>query len=107
VVHEQELEDTGPRLDDVGGIGRDDHSLRARRGARGLQLRHFLDLDEADATGPVDPQPRVVAVVRDREPVLDGSLEDGLALLDRDWRPVDRQRDGVHRSLIISGSSWN
>src|SRR4029078_10467018 len=57
VIHQQELEDAGPRLDDVGGVGRNDHSVRARRGAGGLQLRHFLALYDAHPAGTAAPTP--------------------------------------------------
>ena len=44
----------------------------------------------------------VVAVVGNRDAVLDGGLQDGLALLDGDLPAVDRQRHGFHNGSIIS-----
>ena len=80
-----------------GVCGRDDHALGHRRRAGGLQLRHLLDLDDADAAGAVDAEPGVIAVVGDLDAALDRRLENGLALFDRDLPAVDRQRDGVHK----------
>ena len=101
VVDQQELEHAGARLDDVGGLGRDHHALGHRRRARRLQFRHLLDLDDADAAGPVDPQSRVIAVVGDLDAALDGGLQDGSALGGGDGAPVNRQRDGFHILRMI------
>ena len=64
VVDEEELEHARARLDDVGRLRVDHHAFRDGRRTRGLQLRHLVDLDDADAAGTVDPQPRVIAVIR-------------------------------------------
>src|SRR5262249_1656451 len=71
---------------------------------RGLQLRHFLDLDDADPTGTVDADAGVVAVVGHRDAVLDRGLKDGLAFLNSDLTTIDRQRDGFHPLIISIGS---
>ncbi len=68
-----------------------------RRRAGGLQLRHLLDLHDADAAGAVDPQTGVVTVIGNLDVRLDGGLKNGFALFDRDLAAVDRQRDGVHK----------
>ena len=85
-MSEQELEHARARRLDLGRVGRDDHALGADRRARRLQLRHLLDLDDADAAGAVDAEAGVIAVVGDRAAVLVRGLEHGLALLDRDLR---------------------
>ena len=102
VIDQQKLEDARACLDDIRGLRVHHHSFGDRRRARRLQLRHLLDLDDADAAGPVDPEARVVAVVGNPDAGLDGGLEDRPALLGRDRLPVDRQRNGVHKPLIIS-----
>ena len=63
VVDEQELEDAGSRLRRLRIARRHDHAVGADRRARGLQLRHLLDLDDADAAGAVDGQAGMKAVV--------------------------------------------
>ena len=83
MVDEQELEHAGARFDDVGRLRHDAHPVGAHRRARRLQLRHLLDLDDADAAGAVDAERGVVAVIRNGEPVLDGRLQDRLALCRR------------------------
>ena len=102
MIQKKELEHARARLLDLRRVGRDDHPVGADRRARGLQLRHLLDADDADAAGAVNAKARVIAVVGDRAAVLVGRLEDGLALLDRDLLAVYRQRDGVHIHGIIS-----
>ena len=56
---------------------------------------------------PSIPEARVIAVIRDLDPALDGGLQNGLPLLDRDRPAINRQRDGFHnlRSYIFSGNS--
>src|SRR5262249_36610769 len=78
IVH-QELERPCARRFDLRVARRDDHPLGAYRRTRGLQLRHFLDLDDADPTGTVDADAGVIAVVRHRDAILNRGLEDGLA----------------------------
>ena len=97
VIDEQELEDAGARGRRFGVAGRDDHAVRADRRARGLQLRHLLDLHDADAAGPVDRQPGMKTVVGHRDAGFDGRLQHGLALGDRDLLAVDGQRDRIHK----------
>ena len=80
MIDEQELENTGTRVDRFGIRGVDDHALADGRRARRLQLRHFLDLDEAHTTGGVDPETGVVAVIRDLDAGLDGGLQDRVPL---------------------------
>ena len=74
VIDQQELEHARARGLDSGRVGRDHHAVGARRRARRLQLRHLLDLDDADAAGAVDAQARVIAVVRHLVAVLDSGL---------------------------------
>ena len=45
----------------------------------------------------------MVAVVGNLDAALDGGLQDGLALLDRDRPAVNRQRDGFHKLINHSG----
>src|SRR5690349_5385475 len=58
MVDEEELEYARAGLDDVGGAGQDDHPIRADCRTGGLQLRHLLDLDDADSARAVDAQGR-------------------------------------------------
>ena len=83
MVDQQELEHPGARLDDVGRLRVHDHAVGAYRRARRLQLRHLLDLDDADAARTVDAEAGVIAVVGKLDAVLDGRLEDRLAFFDR------------------------
>ncbi len=76
MVDQQELEHAGARLDHVGRLRRHDHALGDRRRAGRLQLRHLLDLDDADAAGAVDAEAGVIAVVRDLDAALDRGLQD-------------------------------
>src|SRR5262249_23608040 len=88
-------------LDDVRRICDDHHAVGADCRARRLQLRHLLDLDDADTARSVDAEAWVVAVVRHLVAVLDCGFEHGLALLDCDLASVYRQRDGFHTLEII------
>ena len=73
------------------------HAVGADGRARRLQLRHLLDLDDADPAGAVDAERRVIAVVRDLDAVLERRLEDGRPLLDGERPAVNGERDCVHR----------
>ncbi len=107
MVDEEELEHPRARLDDVRGPRRYDHAVGAGRRARRLQLRHLLDLHDADAARSVDADAGVIAVIRDGDPALDRGLQNGLALLDGDLAAVYRQRDGIHSSTeYIRGSRF-
>ena len=106
VIDQEELEHAGARLDDLGRPRAHHHALGAHRRARRLQLRHLLDLDDADAAGAVDADAGVIAVIRDGDAVFDGRLQDGLAFFDRDRPAVYRERDGFHRQSIISRFNW-
>jgi hypothetical protein len=64
VIDEQELENSRARVRHVRCLGLHDHPVDADRRAGGLQLRHLLDLHDADAARPVDPELGVIAVVR-------------------------------------------
>src|SRR6185295_14029735 len=90
VVDQQELEHAGARLDDVGRPSGHHHAFRADRRTGGLQLRHLLDLDDADAARAVDADARVVTVIGHFDPGFDGGLEDRLPFL-------DGQRPAVYR----------
>jgi hypothetical protein len=86
---------------------RDHHPLGGHGRAGRLQLRHLLDLDDADAAGSIDADAGVITVVGNRDARLDGGLEDGSALVDGNLAAVDRQRDGFHKLPIIShGIGW-
>ena len=74
------------------------------RRARRLQLRHFLDLDDADAAGAVDAEAGVIAVVGKLDAVLDGRLKDGFTLFDVEFPPVDRNLDRVHAQFNSRGN---
>ena len=106
VIHEQELEHAGARVDDFLGPRRHHHAFGADGRARRLQLRHLLDLDDADAARAVDADAGVVAVVGDRNPAFDGGLQNGLALLDGHRPAVYRQRHGLHKKPIISRTGF-
>ena len=99
VVQQQELEHAGAGVLDLLGRRVHDHPVRRRDRARHLELRHLLDLHQADAAGPVHAQRGVIAVVRDLGARLDGGLEDRTALGDRHLAAVDRERDCVHKRL--------
>ena len=101
MVDQQELEHARARRHDVGRIRMHHHPLGAHRRARRLQLAHLLDLDETDATGAVDAEARVVAVIRNFVAVLDRGLKQGGALLNRDRLAIYRERNGVHIRGII------
>ncbi len=96
VVDQQELEHRRAGLDDFRRPRIHHHPVGADRRARGLQLRHLLDADDADAARAFDAERGVVAVVRDVDAGLEGRLQHGLALLDGQGMPVYRQRHGVH-----------
>ena len=101
VIDEQKLEDTRARVDHIRGLRMDHHAVGDRRRARRLQLRHLLDFHDADPAGSVDSEARMVAVVGNPDAGLDGRLQDCLALLGRDSPTVNRQRNGVHKPLIL------
>ena len=96
MIDEQELEDAGPRLNHLRGPRQHSHPVRAGRGTRRLQLRHLLNLHNADAAGPVDADAGVVTVVRDGNATLDGGLEHRLPFFDGHRPSVDRERHRVH-----------
>ena len=102
VVDEQELEDARPGLDHLGRVGVDDHALGRDDRARHLELRHLLDLHEADAARAVHAKAGVVAVVGQPDAGLDGGLQDGLALRDGELTAVDREGDGIHSLPILA-----
>ena len=101
VIDEQELEHAGPAFDRLGIVGAHDHALGHRRRARRLQLRHLLDLHEADAARRVDAETGVVTVVGNLDSGLDGGLEHGGALGDGDLATIDGQRDFFHPEMIL------
>ena len=96
MIDQQKLEHAGARFDDVGRLRVHDHAVGAHRRARRLQLRHFFDLDDADAAGPVDAEAGVIAVVGKLDAVFDGRLKDRLAFFDREFPPVDGDLDRIH-----------
>ena len=102
VIDQQELEDAGAGFDDVWRLRGDDHAVGHRRRTGRLQLRHLLDLDDADAARPVDAEARMVAVIGDLDAALDGGLQHRCALGNGDGAPIYRQRDGIHKPPIIS-----
>src|SRR6185312_1091077 len=101
VIDEQELEDAGARGLHLRRARRDHHAVGADGRTGRLQLRHLLDLDDADAAGAVDANARVIAVVGDRNSAFDRGLKDRLALLNGHLLAVDRQRHSVHKNSII------
>jgi hypothetical protein len=107
MVDEEELEDACAGLDDLGGLGVDDHAVGADRRAGGLQLRHLLHLDDADAARSVNTEGGVIAVVGDLNAVLDRRLQNGRASFDGDRLPINGQRHLIHRidqSMIARAS---
>ena len=104
VIDQQKLEDAGARAHHVRRARRHHHAFGAHGRTRRLQLRHLLDLDDADAAGAVDADARVIAVIRDGDAAFDGGLQDGLAFLDGDPAAVDRERHGFHKQSIISST---
>src|SRR5687768_7168180 len=72
-----------------------------RRRARGLPLRHLLDLHQADAARSVDAEPGVITVVGNLDAGLDRRLQHGLALLYRELPAVDRKGNRLHNLPII------
>ncbi len=97
VVEEQKLEHRGSRLHDLWRPRVNHHPVGAHRGTRGLQLGHLFDLDDADAAGSVNAQARVEAVIGQVDAVLDGRLQHGAPLLNRDRLAVEGNGDRLHR----------
>jgi hypothetical protein len=101
MVHEDELE---RRLLPLGGFlrrrgGLDHHVRGDRERARGLELRHPLDLDQAHAARADRwAQPRLVAEDRDLDPRGLRRLHQPGALRDLDRAVVDGDRDELRRA---------
>src|SRR5206468_4404661 len=113
MIDQQELEHSRARDDDLRRARAHDHPFGADRRTRRLQLRHLLDLDDADAAGAVDADTGVVAVVRHRDAGLDRRLQDRFALLDGHARAVNRQCHRFHkhqeyndRALNLDNTGW-
>ena len=65
MIAEQEFECGLACLGDLGGLGRDDHTLGDRCGAGSLELGHLFDADHAHAAGGLEGEAGVVAEGRD------------------------------------------
>src|SRR6202011_4051204 len=77
-------------------LGVDDHPVLDRGGARGLELRDPLDLDEAHpASADRAAELRLVAEVGDLDVALLGRVDEHLALRRADLATVDRQLDDL------------
>src|SRR4029453_6867171 len=64
MVDEKKFQNTGASRGRFRVTRRDHHALGAESRTRGLQLRHFLDLDDADSARAIDGQSGMEAVVR-------------------------------------------
>src|SRR5262249_20152653 len=96
VVDEQELDDRILRLLHTVGLRVDHHAVADRGRARGLQLRHPLDLDQAHAAGADRvAHLRLVAEDRDLDVALLGGVLEHRALGRGPLATVDHQTHGV------------
>ena len=80
VVDQQEFEHALAAFHGLGVLRVHHHAFGHRRRARRLQLGHLVDLHQADATGGIDAETGVVAVIRDLDASFNGGLEDRGAL---------------------------
>src|SRR5690606_24625035 len=102
MVEEVELEDAVPRGRGLRTLSVDHLAVGHRRHARGRELGHPLDLDQAHATHGRRRQPRVVAVVRDPDARLLRGLDDARPLRNRYLLSIDGAGDHV---LLLVGHS--
>ena len=93
VIDQQEFEHALAAVDRLGILRVHHHALGHRRRARRLQLRHLLDLHQADAARRVDAEAGVVAVIGDLDAGLDGRLQNGGAFRHGKLPAIDGQRD--------------
>ena len=96
VIDQEELEHARTRFDHIRRLGMHDHAFGHSRRAGSLQLRHLLDLHDADTARPVDADPGVVAVVGNLYSAVDGRLQNRSSLFGGDLAPIYRQRDRFH-----------
>jgi hypothetical protein len=75
MIDEQELQYSAHRFFDSLVVGANDHSFRRESGASRSELWHLFDFDEAHPAIAVDWKIRVVAVMRDVDSDLAGSLD--------------------------------
>ena len=96
VVDEQELDDRVLCLLHPVGLRVDDHPVADRCGARGLQLRHPLDLHQAHPAGPHRiAELRLVTEDRDLDIALLGGIDEHRPLGRRHLAAVDHQRNVI------------
>ena len=91
VVHEQ-LDDVAPGLAEFPGVRVDLHAVGHRIGARGDEVSHPFDLDDADAARALDGELRMVAQARNMVTALVGRLHDRLAGIDLVFPVIDGDR---------------
>src|SRR5690606_33841433 len=101
VVDQVELEDAGASGLRLLALSVDHLPVGHLRDARGRQLRHPFDLDQAHAALGRRRKPRVVAIVRDPDARPLGGLDDPRPLRHLDLHAVDRAGD---RILLLVGS---
>ena len=77
VVGEKQLQDELAGGAHLGRIGLDLHPLGDGEGAGGLQYPHPFDLNQAETTGPLRGQCRMVTECGDADAVRPGYIEDG------------------------------
>src|SRR5688572_10498934 len=108
VVDEQELEDALAALHRVGVLRVHNHALGHWGRARRLQLRHLLDLHEADTARRVDAETGVVAVIGDLDTGLDGRPQNASAFGNRQLPAINGQRDEIHiHEFYLTGlAAW-
>ena len=104
VVDQEELEHALAAVDGFRILRVHHHAFGHRRRARRLQLRHLLDLDQADAARRVDAQTGVVAVIGDLDAGFDGGLQNGGAFRHGKLPAIDGQRDDFHKEGIVPSS---
>ena len=93
MIGEQEFEHVLARLVDLSRVGSDDHAFGRDERARGLQLGHFFDFDQAHAAGRLQRQARVIAERRDFDALRLAPLRSQACRADG-YRPVvDLERD--------------
>ncbi len=90
VVGKEEVQGHPPGRRDIRCVGRDGHARRHLRAAAGHEPARLFHLHDADPAGGVRLQAPVVAERGDTQALRLGDLEDGLAGLDHELLPVQR-----------------
>ena len=100
MVRQQQLEHRLARLLDLVALGEDHHALGDGRGARRLQLGHFLDLDQTHAARAAERQAGIVAERRHLDALALAGLDEERPRGSREFLTVDRERYVRHKKAI-------